>query len=314
MSHPLAQFGEIFEPEEALEPILTPATRALLTEWLEEIWAEEDLLAVGLKSRKKAIFDGAPGVGKTTLAHHLAARLGLPMIAVRTDCIISKWMGETGENIGKLFRAAADPDNPVLIFIDEFDALAQQRKASEHGADDARNEKVDTLLQRLEQHKGFLIAATNFADQIDQAIWRRFDIHITLDLPGPRERERILARYLLPFGIEAPALAALAEAMETASPALMRAFCEGLKRQIVIGPKLNSDMRRDAVIDRIIGTIHPHAKAGKPRLWSHGARDASVRLLGWPLRMASEIGSDAVPAAAGGEAAANVVRFGGGGK
>jgi SpoVK/Ycf46/Vps4 family AAA+-type ATPase len=44
----------------------------------------------------------------------------------------------------------------------------------------------------LEQHDGFLIAATNHSDHIDQAIWRRFDIHISLELPGQEERERIL--------------------------------------------------------------------------------------------------------------------------
>lgn len=278
-----SDFGDLFEPEEAVEPILALGVRSALTEWLTEIWAEDELKEVGILPRRRAIFDGAPGTGKTTLAHHLAARLGLPMLAVRPECVISKWVGETGERIGKLFQLASNPEQPLVLFLDEFDAYSRQRRKSEQASDDSRNEEVNTLLQRLEQHKGFLIAATNFADHIDQAIWRRFDIHITLELPGPKERERILARYLSPFVVGPSALSELAEAMETASPALMRAFCEGLKRQHVIGPKLGSDMRKESVIERLITTIHPHATAGKPRLWSLGRKDTAIRLLPWPL-------------------------------
>ncbi len=278
-----SRFGELFEPQEAMEPILGAGIRTALTEWLTEIWAEDELKAVGIAPRRRAIFAGPPGVGKTTLAHHLAARLGLTMLAVRPELIISKYVGETGENIGKLFQLAADPENPLLLFLDEFDAYARQRRKSEQASDDSRNEEVNTLLQRLEQHKGFLIAATNFADHIDQAVWRRFDIHITLELPGPKERERIFARYLAPFIAGPRALAALAEATETASPALIRKFCEGLKRQQIIGPKLNLDMRKESVVDRLITTIHPHTSAGKPRLWSLGRKDQAVRLMPWPL-------------------------------
>lgn len=289
MARAITDFGDLFEPQEAIEPILAASVRGALTEWLTEIWAEEELKEVGILPRRRAIFDGAPGVGKTTLAHHLAARIGLPMIAVRPELLISKYVGETGQNIGALFNAANDPENPVVIFLDEFDAYSRQRRKGDQAADDSRNEEVNTLLQRLEQHKGFLIAATNFSDHIDQAIWRRFDIHITLELPGPRERERIIARYLAPFGLPLDALATMAQSMETASPALIRAFCEGIKRQIIIGPKLNSDMRREAVIDRLITTIHPHASAGKPRLWSLGAKDGAVRAMPWPLPKADEI-------------------------
>lgn len=279
----LSDFGDLFEPEEACEPILAGTVRAALLEWLTEIWAEEELTQIGIEPRKRAIFDGAPGVGKTTLAHHLAARLGLPMIAVRPERLISKWVGETGENIGRLFDLAAGASFPVLIFLDEFDTYSRQRRKSEQATDDNRNEEVNILLQRLEQYKGFLIAATNFSSHVDQALWRRFDIHITLELPGQRERQRILARYFSPFVLPPSNLKMLAESMETASPALMRAFCEGMKRQIIIGPKIGLDMRRESVVSRLIQTIHPHHDCGKPRLWSLGENDRAIQSLTWPL-------------------------------
>ena len=285
----LTSFGEVFEPQEAEEPILAKNVRGALLEWLTEVWAEEELAALGIGPRRRAIFDGVSGVGKTTLAHHLAARLGLRMLAVRPERIISKFVGETGERIGEMFDLAADKDDPIVLFLDEFDSYSRQRRRSEQASDDSRNEEVNTLLQRIEQHKGFLIAATNYGAHIDQAIWRRFDIHITLELPGQAEREKILARYLAPLGMAKRSLTEFALSFETASPALIRHFCENLKRQLVVGPKLRMDMRREAVIGRLLATVKPHPDIGLPRLWSAGENDHAVKLMTWPMLQASDI-------------------------
>ena len=310
----LTSFGELFLPAEANEPILARAVRGALTEWLTEIWAEDELRAVGIGPRKRAIFDGPPGVGKTTLAHHLSARLGLPMLAVRPDLLMSKWVHQTAEQIGQLFELAklglGEDHTPVVLFFDEFDALARQRRSAQQSADDGRNEDVDTLLQRIEQHAGFLIAATNYAGEIDQALWRRFDMHITLELPGLPERVRILARYLAPYGLPKRELAELAAAFETASPALMRSFCEDLKRQIVIGPMLKSDMRREAVIERVLASRKPHPDLGLPRLWSLGAADRAVAMIPWPLPLAAALPASAEIVSADAPATENVVQFG----
>jgi SpoVK/Ycf46/Vps4 family AAA+-type ATPase len=319
----LSNFGVLCEPHEAIEPILAKGVRGGLLEWLTEIFAEGELRAIGIGPRKRAIFDGAPGVGKTTLAHHLAARLGLPMLAVQPETLIDKWVGSTGRNIGTLFDLAErglDPDDngengtPIVLFLDEFDAIGHKRRANtEGGAEDERNSFVNTLLQRLERHRGFVIAATNFGGHVDPALWRRFDMHITLELPGPFEREQILKRYLVPFGLPKAALKLLADGFETASPALMRQFCEHLKRMIVVGPKLEQDMRKEAVFERLISTVQPHPDLGKPPIWStteDHARSRAIAAMTWPLPLAADLPKDGSPEPVGGGMAENVVSIG----
>lgn len=284
-------FGRVVYPDEASEPILSPGTRSAILNWLEEIWAEDELEAVGIEPRRKAIFYGQPGGGKTTLAHHLAARLGLPMLIVDSDRIISKYVGDTEKNIGNLFRAAA-ASGPYVLFLDELDTIGGKRIDASQAAGLAHNAGVNVLLQYLERHKGLLIAATNRTDALDTALWRRFQLQIELGEPGQEERERIIERYLSPYTVDPASVTSLARDLGGASPALIREFCEGMKRQMIIGPKVGLKMEWVAVLNRLVSAIAPHPELTQPVLWADPSRARVSREFIWPLVLPSFVEED----------------------
>jgi SpoVK/Ycf46/Vps4 family AAA+-type ATPase len=206
--------------------------------------------------------------------------------------------------IGALFDALKAEPEPFFLFFDEFDSLSAQRMDSgnnEVGEQD-HNHGVNALLANFDRYEGFIVAATNHGRRVDEAIWRRFEIQIELALPGDHERKRILERYFAPFVLPEDRLASLSEALETASPALIRAFAENIKRQIVVGPQAGWAMDREAVIGRVIETVKPHPDIGLPRLWSLGLDDRAVPRFPWPLQrdLSAYPPAEAAPEPAGG--------------
>ncbi|SCM71686.1 AAA ATPase, central domain protein [uncultured Pleomorphomonas sp.] len=281
----LGNTADVLPPSKADEPILAPSVRTAIFEWLAEIRAKEELDAVGIKPRSSALLYGPPGTGKTTLAHHLAARLNLPIAMVGAENLISKWLGESGSNVSRLFDGVKKAGVDCIVFVDEFDAIGSDRKLNTGGgADNERSATMSVLLRKIEQFEGIFIAATNLQEQIDPALWRRFGMQIEVARPDFEARWAIIAKYLSPYTWDDDAISELALLFEGASPALIRQVVEGIKRSLVIGPRVKRlTDSAEAVLKPIVASVSVPPAYTPPPLWSNVEK--SVRTLSrfeWP--------------------------------
>lgn len=281
----LGSLGEVRKPEDAEEPILEPSVRRALFSWLAEINAREELKAAGLKPRSTALLYGPPGCGKTTLAHHLAARLGVPLVVVGTENVVSGLMGSSEKAVANLFDVLVSHATPCVLFIDEIEGLGGKRdKNTLGGADNARTQILGVLLRKLEAYSGFAIGATNRERDIDPALWRRFHMQIAVEMPAFEERFAICKRYLHPFELSDDDMDVLADVTVNASPALLRQVMEGVKRQLVLKDRLRIDVSNPVgVFGALVSSVSVPPGLAVPPLWKEGAVSA-LASLSWPPR------------------------------
>lgn len=139
------------------------------------------------------LFSGPPGTGKTMVAGLIARELELELYQVDLSKVVSKWVGETEKNLGRVFDAAEEGHG--LLLFDEADALFGQRTNDMQGANDRyANLEVNYLLQRVEAFGGITILTTNLETAIDTALKRRLAAHIVFAAPEDDERTRLWQR------------------------------------------------------------------------------------------------------------------------
>jgi AAA+ superfamily predicted ATPase len=173
---------------------IPPQVRRRLVDLVREIPRWPELDAQAIPRRQMVLLYGPPGCGKTSVAEALAAELGLPLAIVRIDAVMSSYLGETAANLRRVFEYATN--QPHVVLFDEFDALGKQREDdSDHGE---LRRVVTAVLQMMDAYRGpsLLVAATNYSEILDRAIWRRFDEVIQLPLPTPAQLRRLLTLVL----------------------------------------------------------------------------------------------------------------------
>ncbi len=278
----LQTFADVKMPEEAEEPILHPAVRAAVFEWITEIRAVKELEAMGVKPRRSALFYGPPGTGKTTLAHHIAARLGVPLVSVNSEQLIDSSLGGSQRNVAKLFNVLDMVNGKCVMLLDEIDSIGSKRSADDQAGAREMNSVLTTLLRKVESFTGIMIGATNRNDALDPALWRRFGLQLSVDLPSDDERYAIMRRYIAPLAAPDEDLDLLVDLTRGASPALLRATMEGIKRTLVIGPRIGRDVSNAAaVFASVIASNQPHPDIPSPRLWT-GAYGEEISAFTWP--------------------------------
>ncbi|GAB3255237.1 ATP-binding protein [Chitinimonas naiadis] len=134
-----------------------------------------------------ALFAGPSGTGKTLAASVLANRLGWPLFRVDLGRVVSKYVGETEENLNRLFDAAHG--RPMVLQFDEADALFAKRGEVKEARDRYANMEVSHLLSRIESHRGPCILTSNLRRQMDTAFTRR--LQMVVDFPRPDDAARL---------------------------------------------------------------------------------------------------------------------------
>lgn len=141
-----------------------------------------------------ALFSGPPGTGKTMVAGIIARELGLELLQVDLSQVVSKWIGETEKQLGRVFDAA-EAGHALLLF-DEADSLFAKRTEVKGATDRYANLEVNYLLQRVEAFGGITVLTTNLDSSIDKALMRRLAAHVVFWPPEEDEREDLWKRIL----------------------------------------------------------------------------------------------------------------------
>ncbi|MDP1606153.1 MAG: ATP-binding protein [Rhodocyclaceae bacterium] len=148
--------------------------------------------ALDRTGRGSLCFYGPPGTGKSEFVHVLADALGRELVIKQSSDLVSKYVGETEQNIAKLFNTI-DAERSIL-FIDEVDSFLRDRREAEHSWEITA---VNELLQHMENYPGIFIAATNLMAGIDAAALRRFDFKLAFQPLSLPQRVAFFAREAL---------------------------------------------------------------------------------------------------------------------
>lgn len=159
------------------------------------------LAADGAPADVSLLLTGPPGTGKTGLAGHLAHAMGRPLLVKRASDLLSKWVGETEENIAAAFREAERCD--AVLLLDEADSILFDRSTAKASWEVTQ---VNELLTWLDRHPRPVVAVTNHRDRLDPAALRRFVFKLDLRPLGRERADRAFARFF-----DTPAPESLAE-------------------------------------------------------------------------------------------------------
>jgi SpoVK/Ycf46/Vps4 family AAA+-type ATPase len=129
-------------------------------------------------------FHGAPGTGKTALAEHIASELQRPLLIRRASDLVSKFVGETEQNMAKMFEEAQSES--AVLLLDEADSFLRSRQRAERSYEVT---EVNEMLQGMERFGGLFICTTNLFDELDEAALRRFTFKVKFRPLRAEQRE-----------------------------------------------------------------------------------------------------------------------------
>lgn len=180
--------------------VLSPEIKKRLNKVIREYKQRSRLREHALSPSRKLLLLGPPGCGKTMTSRALAGELKLPHMAVQFHSLITKFLGETASKLHSVFELM--PKTRGVYLFDEFDAIGNERAATNDVGEIRR--VLNSFLQFLEQDDSdsIIIAATNLAGMLDEALFRRFDDVIRYEKPTAAEIKELVQNRLARFGLK----------------------------------------------------------------------------------------------------------------
>lgn len=233
-ARPLADLlHEIIARRRLSELQLSTDVQRAVQEVIEEQNRAELLRSHGMEPRNRILVEGPPGNGKTSLAEAIAAECMVPFYVVRYEGIVSSFLGETAGRLDHVFEFART--RKCVLFFDEFDTIAKER-ADTHETGEIKRVVSTLLLQidRLPSHVT-IVCATNHAELLDRAAWRRFQLRLSLEAPTRTQAttfiESLNAKFGGGFGLAARTLA---DKLHGASYAELEQFALDVRRRYIL--------------------------------------------------------------------------------
>ncbi|MEY7998626.1 AAA family ATPase [Clostridium sp. Mt-5] len=237
----LLELYEIVQSETSFGDVILPDNqKKILEQIILEQKNSEKLLKHNMSPINRVLLCGPPGCGKTMTAYALGHELNLPIAYVRLDGLVSSYLGQTSTNLRKVFDSVKN--QRIVLFLDEFDAIAKKRDDSNELGELKR--VVTTLLQNFDNMPTnvFLIAATNHEHLLDSAIWRRFNVVITLELPNEEQRRILIERGISKYNIESKIdYKAIAKVSEGINGSQLEELATAAAKKYLIDKKLKTE-------------------------------------------------------------------------
>ncbi|MCZ6104359.1 ATP-binding protein [Campylobacter ureolyticus] len=195
-----SEIFELIEPNTDIDDVvLNPKIKVVLNSILKQLDKDviNKLSSWGIKTKKgvdaKIIFYGPAGTGKTMSALSLAKSLKKQVLSFDCSKILSKYVGESEQNVRKIFDTYKSICNeakiePVLLLNEADQFLSSRMESGTSSADKMHNQMQNIFLEQIERFEGVLIATTNFLQSLDSAFSRRFDFKIEFKKPNFNER------------------------------------------------------------------------------------------------------------------------------
>jgi AAA+ superfamily predicted ATPase len=236
MAQPRAELAGLLDGgycrERLRDIVLSEGMRNRFDRIIQENRSRAQLESWGVRPARKLLFFGPPGCGKTLAARVLGGELGMPVMTVRFDGLFSRFLGSTANHLKVIFEEMAK--RPAVYLFDEFDAIGKFRGDAQDVGEARRVVTSFLQLVDVDQSHSLIIAATNYDEILDRAVFRRFDARLEFSLPDERQVDKLLRLRFSAFEVPATVFEKSASLCKGASFADVARGCDNAIKSMAL--------------------------------------------------------------------------------